>query len=194
METPFGPRGRRARWHETLSQFDLEVQYIPGSENTVPDALSRWAYPASSAREDVSFHGSATAKEEVKQMLQDELAKSQPSQPTTPHTMHEGSQKGVSGMQSNIACLQGAQEGFRRGLGKRGEDPTAPPRPSWPEPKPPSAHQEEEKPKPQPNALTAEAEPQPQGLPQSPKDPAPPNPSPGLGGRYAEGRSGKVCS
>jgi hypothetical protein len=74
VDTPSGPRGRRARWHETLSQFDLRVQYIPGPENVVPDALSRWAYPASSAREDVSFHGSAEAREEVKKMLEKELA------------------------------------------------------------------------------------------------------------------------
>ena len=74
VDTPSGPRGRRARWHETLSQFDLKVQYVPGPENVVPDALSRWAYPASSAREDVSFHGSAEAREEVKKMLEAELA------------------------------------------------------------------------------------------------------------------------
>ena len=30
MDTPSGPAGRRARWHETLSKFDLEVRYIPG--------------------------------------------------------------------------------------------------------------------------------------------------------------------
>ena len=73
LDTPSGPRGRRARWHETLSQFDLEIQYIPGPQNVVPDALSRFAYPASSAREDVSFHGSAAASEEVRQMVQREL-------------------------------------------------------------------------------------------------------------------------
>ena len=72
VDTPSGPRGRRARWHETLSQFDLEVKYIPGPENTVADALSRWAYPASSAREDVSFHGSAQAKEEVDKIIKEE--------------------------------------------------------------------------------------------------------------------------
>ena len=74
VETPSGPRGRRARWHETLSQFDVEVQYIPGPENTVADALSRWAYPASSAREDVSFHGSAQAKAEVDDIIKEERA------------------------------------------------------------------------------------------------------------------------
>ena len=73
VDTPSGPRGRRARWHETLSQFDLEIKYIPGPDNVIPDALSRWAYPASSAREDVSFHGSVEAKEEVKRMAREEL-------------------------------------------------------------------------------------------------------------------------
>ena len=41
--------GRRARWHEVLSLFDLHVAYLPGKYNTVADALSRWAYPASEA-------------------------------------------------------------------------------------------------------------------------------------------------
>ena len=72
VDTPSGPRGRRARWHETLSQFDLEIQYIPGPTNVVPDALSRWAYPASSAREDVSFHGSEEARNEVREMIRKE--------------------------------------------------------------------------------------------------------------------------
>jgi hypothetical protein len=69
LDTPSGPRGRKARWHETLSQFRLEVVYIPGKDNIVADAMTRFAYPASSAREDVSFHGSAKAKEEVREML-----------------------------------------------------------------------------------------------------------------------------
>ena len=29
LDTPSGPAGRRARWHELLSRFDLSVQYIP---------------------------------------------------------------------------------------------------------------------------------------------------------------------
>ena len=73
VDTPSGPRGRRARWHETLSQFNLEVQYIPGKENIVADAMSRYAYPASSAREDVSFHGSAQARDEMKKIIEKEI-------------------------------------------------------------------------------------------------------------------------
>ena len=44
MDTPSGPAGRRARWHETLSKFDLTVQYMPGKDNVVADAMSRFAY------------------------------------------------------------------------------------------------------------------------------------------------------
>jgi len=47
----------------------MEITYIPGPENLVADALSRWAYPASSAREDVSLHGSLEACKEVKKMM-----------------------------------------------------------------------------------------------------------------------------
>ena len=74
VDTPSGPRGRRARWHETLSQFNLQVQYMPGKDNIIADAMSRYAYPASSAREDVSFHGSATAHEEMKKIIAKEIA------------------------------------------------------------------------------------------------------------------------
>lgn len=70
--TPSGPRGRRARWHSTLAQFDLKVEYVPGPENVVADAMSRWANPASSAREDVSSHGSALARDEVHEIMKKE--------------------------------------------------------------------------------------------------------------------------
>ena len=73
VNTPSGPRGRRARWHETLSQFDLEIVYAPGPTNVVADATSRYAYPAASAREDVSFQGSAEASFQVKKMMEQEL-------------------------------------------------------------------------------------------------------------------------
>jgi hypothetical protein len=33
--------GRQARWCEKISAFDFEVQYVPGTENVVADALSR---------------------------------------------------------------------------------------------------------------------------------------------------------
>ena len=32
-DTPSAPEGRRARWHETLSKFELQVQYLPRKEN-----------------------------------------------------------------------------------------------------------------------------------------------------------------
>ena len=73
VDTPSRPRGRRARWHETMSQFNLSVEYLPGKENLVADAFSRFAYPASSIREDVSFHGSAAAHAEVSELLEKEV-------------------------------------------------------------------------------------------------------------------------
>ena len=59
LDTLSGPTGRRARWHELLSKFDLSVVYIPGKDNVVADGLSRWAYPASRAMADTTIHGSA---------------------------------------------------------------------------------------------------------------------------------------
>ena len=74
VDTPGGPALRRGRWHETLSRFDLHVTYIPGRYNTVADALSRWAYPASEAYSEVSFHGTATDKAEVIEFDKEEQA------------------------------------------------------------------------------------------------------------------------
>ena len=73
IDSPSGPRGRRARWHETLSQFDLTIEYLPGPENVVADAMSPFAYPASSSREDDSFHGSREAKAEMEEIIKREL-------------------------------------------------------------------------------------------------------------------------
>ena len=74
MDTPGGPAGRRGRWHEFLSKFDLHVTYIPGCYNTVADALSRWAYPASEAYSEVSFHGTSKDKAEVIEFNMEEQA------------------------------------------------------------------------------------------------------------------------
>ena len=51
-----GPLGRRGRWHEFLSRFNLIITYRQGGENQVADALSRFAYPAGEAQ-DTNFHG-----------------------------------------------------------------------------------------------------------------------------------------
>ena len=57
-----GPLGRRGRWHEFLSRFNLTTEYRPGDENDGADALSRWAYPAGVAQ-DTNFHGSTADME-----------------------------------------------------------------------------------------------------------------------------------
>jgi hypothetical protein len=72
LDTPSGPVGRRARWHQIFSKYDLTVGYIPGKENTIADILSRWAYPASQALRDISRHGSAEDKEEMENYLREE--------------------------------------------------------------------------------------------------------------------------
>ena len=72
LDTPSGPLGRRSRWHQMFSKFDLSVGYVPGKDNTIADVLSRWAYPASEAMKDVSKHGTAQDKEEVTKFMQEE--------------------------------------------------------------------------------------------------------------------------
>lgn len=74
LDAPSGPVGRRARWHQFLSRFDLEVGYIPGRENQIADILSRWAYPASEAFRDISKHGSIFDQREAKEIMREEKA------------------------------------------------------------------------------------------------------------------------
>ena len=77
VDTPSGPAGRRARWHETFAKFDLSVVYVPGKDNTVADCLSRWAYPAGKAWMDISSHGDAKETEEAKRIIEMEKAMEQ---------------------------------------------------------------------------------------------------------------------
>ena len=76
VDTPSGPAARRARWHEILSKFDLTVKYVPGKDNVVADAMSRFAYPACKAFQDNSFHGSVESHAEMKKIIEEELAES----------------------------------------------------------------------------------------------------------------------
>ena len=61
-----GPLGRRGRWHEFLSRYNIVVVYKPGVENTAADETSRWAYPARLA-DDTNPHGSDADLEGVTQ-------------------------------------------------------------------------------------------------------------------------------
>ena len=58
FDTVSGPIGRRGCWHQFLAKFQLEIVYIGGEDQTVPDVMSRWAYPAAHAAPDVSIIGS----------------------------------------------------------------------------------------------------------------------------------------
>ena len=69
--------GRRCRWHEFLSQFNLVVVYVPGHTQKVADPLSRapwhldtnpstanmiqWRYPGNPDEGDATFHGPSEA-------------------------------------------------------------------------------------------------------------------------------------
>ena len=72
LDPPSGPLGRRLRWHQTFSKFDIEVGHVPGKDNFSADCLSRWAYPASKAFRDISKHGSEKATEEMKKIIEEE--------------------------------------------------------------------------------------------------------------------------
>ena len=54
--TMAGPLGRRGRWHEFFSRYNILVVYKPGVENDAANRMSRRAYPARLA-DDTHFHG-----------------------------------------------------------------------------------------------------------------------------------------
>ena len=58
FDTVSGPIGRRGRWHQFLANFQLDIIYVKGKDQTVPNVMSRWAYPAAHAASDVSIMGS----------------------------------------------------------------------------------------------------------------------------------------
>ena len=60
LDTMAGCIGRRGRWHQFLSTFDVEVIYVEGEDQQMPDILSRWSYPPHQAAPDVSIHGCET--------------------------------------------------------------------------------------------------------------------------------------
>ena len=72
MDKASGPSGRKGRWHELLSKFDVSVTYVPGKQKSIPDAPSRWAYPESKAFQDISKHGGHKSKHEMHDTIAEE--------------------------------------------------------------------------------------------------------------------------
>ncbi len=50
------------------------MQYVPGKDNVVADAMSRFAYPVCKTFQDLSTHRSAEAREDVKKIIAQKLA------------------------------------------------------------------------------------------------------------------------
>ena len=63
--TVSGPVGRRGCWHQFLSQFLLDVVYVPGQNQEIPYTLSRWSYPAYLYSPETNIHGTEEDAEGV---------------------------------------------------------------------------------------------------------------------------------
>ena len=63
--TVSGAVGRRGCWHQFLSQFLLDVVYVPGQNQEIPDTLSRWSYPAYLYSPETNIHGTEEDAEGV---------------------------------------------------------------------------------------------------------------------------------
>ena len=50
-----GPLGRRARWHEFLSRYNIVLGYKLGVDNVAADRMSCWAY-STGLVDDINFH------------------------------------------------------------------------------------------------------------------------------------------
>ena len=57
-----------------LSHFNLKVEYLKGVDNLLPDALSRWAYPALQALADLTKHGSVQDDIDMQALIEEEEA------------------------------------------------------------------------------------------------------------------------
>ena len=58
FDTVSGSIGRSGRWHQLLATLKLDIIYVKGEGQTVPDVMSRWAYLAALAAPDVFIMGS----------------------------------------------------------------------------------------------------------------------------------------
>ena len=97
VETISGPTGRRLRWHQILSKFNLKVGYIPGKDNFIADIQSRWAYPASVAGREISKHGDEESQKEAKEIIEQERRE---------ESECENARENLGGQNSNATDLQ----------------------------------------------------------------------------------------
>ena len=67
--TPSGPAARVARCHQTFSNFDLSVVYIPGKDNTIGDVLSCRNCPAGGVLQDFLVQGDVKETELAKRLI-----------------------------------------------------------------------------------------------------------------------------
>ena len=74
LDKPTGPTGRQARWHLLLSHFKVDVGYVPGPENQIPDIMTRWAYPACETTKDISMHGNEEDDKAMEEIIEWEKA------------------------------------------------------------------------------------------------------------------------
>ena len=63
--TVSGPVGRRGRPHQFLSQLLVDVVYVPGQNQEIPDTPSRWSYPAYLYSPETNIHATEEDAEGV---------------------------------------------------------------------------------------------------------------------------------
>ena len=130
---------------------------MPGSSNGVPDALSRWAYPASKAWEERSKHGTLEDAQEMKQIIQAEREIERNFQ--MPENLHEIRFLQIRLLPSEIATNMVAGVTTRRGTTTNSEieDPLDP----LPQISPPEIQAQPPPPPPAPSLPNSEAPPTP---------------------------------
>ena len=62
---------RQARWLETFAEYDMRIEYLPGPQNLIADALSRYSFKKAKLQEHLAVISEVRADKELKRKLQD---------------------------------------------------------------------------------------------------------------------------